>query len=73
MRKHISRAARLALGVATLASTGALGALSAGSASAAGFPGNWPTSFSPVIGHVYLDDNTAGTNTIGAFDRHLDG
>jgi 6-phosphogluconolactonase len=27
----------------------------------------------PVIGHVYLDDNTAGTNTIAAFDRHLDG
>jgi hypothetical protein len=26
-----------------------------------------------VIGHVYLDDNTAGANTIGAFDRHLDG
>jgi len=28
---------------------------------------------SPVIGHVYLDDNTAGTNTISAFDRHADG
>lgn len=28
---------------------------------------------SPVVGHVYLDDNTAGTNTIGAFDRHADG
>jgi 6-phosphogluconolactonase len=28
---------------------------------------------SPVIGHVYLDDNTAGTNTIAALDRHLDG
>ena len=27
----------------------------------------------PVVGHVYLDDNTAGTNTIAAFDRHLDG
>ena len=24
-------------------------------------------------GHVYVDDNTAGTNTIGAFDRHADG
>ncbi len=28
---------------------------------------------SPVIGHVYVDDNTAGANTIGAFDRHADG
>jgi len=27
----------------------------------------------PVVGHVYLDDNTTGTNTISAFDRHLDG
>jgi 6-phosphogluconolactonase len=28
---------------------------------------------SPVIGHVYVDDNTPGMNTIGAFDRHADG
>jgi hypothetical protein len=27
----------------------------------------------PVVGHVYLDDNTTGTNTIAGFDRHLDG
>ena len=27
----------------------------------------------PVAGHVYLDDNTAGTNTIAAFDRYRDG
>src|SRR5467141_1587717 len=26
-----------------------------------------------VVGHVYVDDNTAGANTIGAFDRHSDG
>jgi len=26
------------------------------------------TDTSPVIGHVYVNDNTAGTNTIGAFD-----
>ena len=31
------------------------------------------TSASPVVGHVYVNDNTAGTNTIGAFDRHVDG
>jgi 6-phosphogluconolactonase len=28
---------------------------------------------SPVVGHVYVNDNTAGTNTIGAFDQHADG
>jgi len=31
------------------------------------------TGSSPVVGHVYVNDNTAGTNTIGAFDRHADG
>ena len=28
---------------------------------------------SPVTGHVYVDDNTAGTNTIAGFARHADG
>src|SRR5437763_4880909 len=28
---------------------------------------------SRVVGHVYVNDNTKGTNTIGAFDRHADG
>ena len=31
------------------------------------------TGGSPVVGHVYVNDNTKGTNTIGAFDRHADG
>ncbi len=31
------------------------------------------THGSPVVGHLYVNDNTAGTNTIGAFDRHADG
>jgi 6-phosphogluconolactonase len=26
-----------------------------------------------VVGHVYVNDNTAVSNTIGAFDRHADG
>ncbi len=26
-----------------------------------------------MFGHVYVNDNTSGTNTIGAFDRHADG
>jgi hypothetical protein len=28
---------------------------------------------SGVVGHVYVNDNTGGVNTIGAFDRHADG
>ena len=32
-----------------------------------------PAHGSPVLGHVYLDDNTAGGNTIAGFDRHADG
>jgi 6-phosphogluconolactonase (cycloisomerase 2 family) len=28
---------------------------------------------SNVVGHVYVNDNTAGTNTIAAFERHADG
>ncbi len=28
---------------------------------------------SNVVGHVYVNDNTARSNTIGAFDRHADG
>lgn len=28
---------------------------------------------SPVVGHVYVNDNTAPINTIAAFDRHADG
>ena len=30
-------------------------------------------STSPVVGHVYVNDNTVGTNTIAGFDRHADG
>jgi 6-phosphogluconolactonase (cycloisomerase 2 family) len=28
---------------------------------------------SSVVGHLYVNDNTAGTNTIAGFDRHADG
>jgi hypothetical protein len=73
MRKHTYDAARLALGVATLATAGTLSFFAAGSANANGVAGNPPTSASPVVGHVYLDDNTVGANTIGAFYRHADG
>src|SRR5690242_21941509 len=33
-----------------------------------------PVSAAPkVLGHVYVNDNTAGTNTIGAFNQFADG
>jgi 6-phosphogluconolactonase len=73
MRKHVKRAARLALGVATLGGVGILGALGTGPANAATLGTFTAGNQSPVVGHVYLDDNTAGTNTISGFDRHLDG
>jgi 6-phosphogluconolactonase len=67
------RAARFSLGFAAFGAVGLLSTLGAGVANAANTqPTSWP-NFSPVIGHVYVDDNTAGTNTIGAFNRHLDG
>lgn len=28
---------------------------------------------SPVVGHVYVNNNTAGHNTVSGFDRHADG
>lgn len=42
---------------------------------AAALPGSASAhqQLSPVVGHVYVNDNTAGTNTIAAFDRHADG
>jgi 6-phosphogluconolactonase (cycloisomerase 2 family) len=36
-------------------------------------PASASAATSPVVGHVYLNDNTAGANTIAAFDRHADG
>src|SRR6476660_1119068 len=47
-----------------LAMIAALAAIAAGSASAAS---------NAVTGHLYVNDNTAGVNTIAAFDRHADG
>lgn len=28
---------------------------------------------SPIVGHVFVNDNTAGANTVAGFDRHADG
>jgi 6-phosphogluconolactonase len=54
---RITRTTSLLALVATAAT------IAAGSASAA----------SDVVGHLYVNDNTAGTNTISAFERHADG
>jgi hypothetical protein len=47
----------------------------AGAAATAGIPAaaSAAAQASPLVGHVYVDDNTAGANTIGVFDRHADG
>jgi len=56
-----SLSAALVLGLAAAAAM-AVPASASASADASG-----------VVGHVYVNDNTKGTNTIGAFDRHADG
>jgi 6-phosphogluconolactonase (cycloisomerase 2 family) len=48
-------------------------AVAAGAAVAVPAAATAATQASPVVGHVYLDDNTTGTNTIAAFNRHADG
>jgi 6-phosphogluconolactonase len=57
------RSCALALGVAAAAAVAV-----PASASAAAADGGFA-----VVGHVYVNDNTTGTNTIGAFDQHADG
>src|ERR1700761_5101444 len=57
---------RTCLSTVLLGSIGAAVAVVPATASAAPTP-------SPVVGHVYVNDDTVGTNTIGAFDRHADG
>ncbi len=47
--------------------------LVAAAAAVAAVPASASADTSQVVGHVYVDDNTSGTNTIGAFDRHADG
>jgi 6-phosphogluconolactonase len=60
MRKRITLAACGGLAVATIGVFGV-----AGSAGA--------STTSPVVGYTYINDNTAGANTIAGFDRHADG
>jgi 6-phosphogluconolactonase len=55
--------ARLAVGPLALAAAAAVGTATASA----------QTGPSKVVGHVYVNDNTAGTNTVAGFDRHADG
>jgi 6-phosphogluconolactonase len=55
------RSGALVLGIAAAAAVAAPASASASS------------DASPVVGHVYVNDNTIGANTIGAFDRQADG
>ena len=55
--------ARLALGSMLVAVAAVAATVSASQAAAA----------SDVIGHVYVNDNTAAANTVAGFDRHADG
>jgi hypothetical protein len=54
------------LGLGTAASFGLAGSAAASAAKPKPKP-------STVIGHVYVNDNSAGPNTIGAYARHRDG
>ena len=60
-----------------LLNRGRSGALVLGLAAAMAIPASASASASngpsPVVGHVYVNDNTKPGNTIGAFDRHADG
>jgi 6-phosphogluconolactonase len=64
-KKPITARGRASLVIAAAAAAAAAVAIPAAAAAS--------TGSSPVAGHVYVNDNTAGTNTIGAFDRHADG
>src|ERR1700712_2213912 len=60
MRKRLNLVACAAVVIAGMALLG-------GTAAAGAPPG------SAVVGHTYVNDNTAGSNTVAAFDRHADG
>ena len=50
-------------------------ALTLGALAAASAFGATPAQAAPsdVVGHAYVNDNTAGVNTVAGFDRHADG
>jgi 6-phosphogluconolactonase len=64
---HLRTRVAATVGLLVLALAASLAAAQAASAAPA------RARHSAVVGHVYVDDNTAGTNTIGAFNRLADG
>jgi 6-phosphogluconolactonase (cycloisomerase 2 family) len=64
MRHQLPRAKHLAICSAALAGLGL--------AIAPAVAGASPTTTSPVVGNVYVNDNTTGVNTIAGFARHAD-
>jgi 6-phosphogluconolactonase len=64
MRHRLPPAKRLAVCSAALAGLGL--------AIAPAVAGASPTTPSPVVGNVYVNDNTTGVNTIAGFARHAD-
>ena len=60
MRKRACLAAGGSLLAATISLFGAAASASAGTAT-------------PVVGYTYVNDNTAGANTVAGFARHADG
>ena len=66
--RHVLQRGRASALIVGLAAAAAIAVPASASAST-----STSTGASPVVGHVYVNDNTRGTNTIGAFDRHADG
>lgn len=64
MRHQLPRAKHLAVCSAALAGFGL--------AIAPAVAGASPPTTSPVVGNVYVNDNTTGVNTIAGFARHAD-
>lgn len=56
-----------------LAAAGLAAAAGGASPGPPGFGGPGGFGSSRVVGQVYINDNTVGTNTIAGFDRHADG
>src|SRR5664279_6609856 len=59
---------RKTLGLAALGAVLAAGLSLVGGTATAGSP-----QASVIVGHAYVNDNAAGSNTVAAFDRHADG
>src|SRR6185437_11826465 len=64
MRHKLPRTKQLAVCSAALAGLGL--------AIAPAVAGASPTTTSPIVGNVYVNDNTTGVNTIAGFARHAD-